>query len=47
MTAAAKLRAFSLVELLVVVAIIGVLSTLGLAATRGVTEKKQSHPLPQ
>ena len=42
MTAAAKLRAFSLVELLVVVAIIGVLSTLGLAATRGVTEKSKA-----
>jgi len=42
MTAAAKLRAFSLVELLVVVAIIGVLSTLGLAATRGVTEKSKT-----
>ena len=42
MTLPAKLRAFSLVELLVVVAIIGVLSTLGLAATRGVTEKSKA-----
>jgi prepilin-type N-terminal cleavage/methylation domain-containing protein/prepilin-type processing-associated H-X9-DG protein len=32
-------RAFTLIELLAVIAIVGVLTTLGLAATRGVAEK--------
>jgi prepilin-type N-terminal cleavage/methylation domain-containing protein/prepilin-type processing-associated H-X9-DG protein len=35
-------RAFTLIELLAVIAIVGVLSTLGLAATRGVTEKTRT-----
>jgi prepilin-type N-terminal cleavage/methylation domain-containing protein/prepilin-type processing-associated H-X9-DG protein len=35
-------HAFTLIELLAVIAIVGVLSTLGLAATRGVTEKTRA-----
>ena len=35
-------RAFTLIELLAVIAIVGILSTLGLAATRGVTEKTRA-----
>jgi prepilin-type processing-associated H-X9-DG protein/prepilin-type N-terminal cleavage/methylation domain-containing protein len=38
-----KQPAFTLVELLTVVAIISILSTLGLAATRGVTEKTRTN----